>query len=87
MVYVVFVGVRLLGMSPAAEGAPAASIGITSGIVPPPLHLPIRQKTIPKTSLRADGGLTGTGRPRSRHPGAPLLTMFFDVDVGFGAIT
>jgi di/tricarboxylate transporter len=89
VVYVVFGGVRLLGMSPAAEGAPAASIGITSGIVPSSSSSPDSAEDDPEDIAdEQEGGLTWyRAATLAGILVLTLLTTFFDVDVGFGAIT
>lgn len=89
VVYVVFGGVRLMRMSPAAEGAPAASIGITSGIVPSSSSSPdpAEDDSEDITGEQA-GGLTWyRAATLAGILVLTLLTTFFDVDVGFGAIT
>ena len=75
-------------MSPAAEGAPATSTGSRQGSCPRPLRPLIRQKTIPRHRGRARrwAHVVQGGYARG-HSGAHALTTFFDVDVGFGAIT
>lgn len=76
-------------MSPAAEGAPAASIGITSGIVPSSSSSPDpAEDDSEDITGEQDGGLTWyRAATLAGILVLTLLTTFFDVDVGFGAIT
>lgn len=88
VVYVVFGGVRLLGMSPAAAtaGAPATA-GFASGIVPSaaPGPAPADDSDLMDGE---DGGLTWyRAITLAGILALALMTMLFDIDVGFGSIT
>lgn len=89
LVYVAFGGVRLLRMSPAgAGGSPAMETGFASGIVPGATTTPDPDDSDISGGDEGNGGLTWyRGITLAGILILTLLTMFFDVDVGFGAVT
>ncbi len=95
VVYVVFGGVRLLRASPATAGATAGATGgapgMMSGIVPI-AAAPADSDGEPDDDADVPGGEDGglTWYRAVTLAGIltlTVLTMFFDIDVGFGAIT
>ena len=89
VVYVVFGGVRLLGMSPAAAtaGASGGTMGFASGMVPSAASGPAPDDDSDLMDGE-DGGLTWyRAITLVGILALALMTMLFDIDVGFGSIT
>ena len=89
VVYVVFGGVRLLGVSPAGATAGAtATTGFASGIVPSAAPGPAAAEDDSDLTDDEDGGLTWyRAITLAGILALALMTMLFDIDVGFGSIT
>lgn len=90
VVYVAFGGLRLLGTSRTAAGAtagaPAAATGFASGIVPPAAPAPAGDD--PDETNGGEVGLTWyRAITLFGILALALMTMLFDIDVGFGSIT